>query len=55
MSSTAGRLVGKAAVERVFTEEVGAPRAIAAAVVVGTGAAVLTYRFLRGSTSRKSS
>jgi len=55
MSSAAGRLVGKATVDRLFREETGAPRAVAAAVVVGTGAAVITYRFLRGSISRKSS
>jgi hypothetical protein len=54
MSSATGRLVGKAAVDRMLKEQAGAPRAVAAAVVVGTGAAVLTYRLLRGSIGRKS-
>ena len=39
--------IGKIAGERVAGEQPGAPRALAAAVVIGSATAVLTYRLLR--------
>ncbi len=47
MASAATRTVGKAVAERVTGSGAGPFRSFAAAVVVGVGAAVLTYRLLR--------
>jgi hypothetical protein len=47
MASVAKETLGKAVVERVKGSKPGALRAFAAAVVVGLGTAVLTYRALR--------
>jgi hypothetical protein len=40
-------LLKRTAVDRIAGERPGAPRAFGAAVVVGTAAAVITYRLLR--------
>ena len=47
MSSKAIRSVGKTAFKRVSGLGVGVVRAQVAAVIVGAGAAVVTYRVLR--------
>jgi hypothetical protein len=47
MSSKAVRSVGKTALKRVSGSGVGIVRAQVAAAIVGTGAAVVTYRVLR--------
>ncbi len=47
MASGAAKTVGKAAEERVAGSGPGQLRAIAAAAIVGFGAAALTYRGLR--------
>jgi hypothetical protein len=47
MSSKAIRSVGKTTLKRVSGSKVGMFRAQMAAAIVGTGAAVATYRLLR--------
>ena len=44
-------IVEEAVAERIRGEETGRLRALAAAIVVGLGAAVLAYRLLRNSGS----
>ena len=47
MSSKAVRTVGKTALKRVSGSGVGPIRAQVTSVIVGAGAAVVTYRLLR--------
>ena len=44
-------IVEDAVAERLEEDEAGRLRALGAAIVVGVGAAVLTYRLLRGGDS----
>ena len=47
MTSAAIRSLGKTAAQRVSGSKPGAIRALIAAAIVGTAAAVLTYKLLR--------
>jgi hypothetical protein len=44
---TMGNFLKRVAADRISGERPGAPRALGAAAVVGTAAAVVTYRLLR--------